>query len=103
MSKIIEKNTYWSNGKLRKKTYLLNGLFHHSKKPCLLYYSEDGKILYKEYRMNGKRHNANGPAYVEYDVDGHIRYKEYCYKDKVLKNIKTNKELKLYIKTLCLK
>lgn len=64
--------------------------------PDYIYYN-NSLLSHKEYTMNKKIHNTKGPAIVNY-LNGNIHNFDFYLNDERLIHIKSNKELRRYIK-----
>ena len=69
--------TYYNNGKLMKKQYLLDGKLHREDGPAEIKYYKSGNIWYKKYYINNELHKDDGPACIYYHENGLIMRKQY--------------------------
>ena len=83
-NKLKIKETFYSSGQLKAKSYWIKGQRHNENGPAFENYFENGQLYYKEYWINGQLHNPNGPAYESCFENGQLCYKSYWINDKEL-------------------
>ena len=94
-----ELKLYHKNGQLKCHIFKLN---HRYSDFSYHRYDENGKLISVEYLKDGKYHREDGPAIQSWLEDGELYENIYSINGEFLP-IKTDEELKNYIKTLCLR
>lgn len=92
------KKRYYYNGNIKVNAYYLNNKLHNDNGPAYVEYYLNGNKSYESFVINNKNHNINGPAQILYDEDGNIISKFYWINGILISKIKSDKELKQYIK-----
>lgn len=98
--KILAKKYYI---RVEETGYYYRDEFHRLGGPAIIVYYLNGAIKQHMYFINGNLHRTDGPAAIYYDKIGRKRYKKYYIDGEHLSNIKSDKQLKHYLKSLILK
>ena len=83
---------YYSNGSIYSERWCINGKYHRTDGPAIIYYNKDGSISSERWYVNGKIHRTDGPAIIYYNKDGSTYGEHWCINGKGL----TEEEFKEY-------
>jgi antitoxin component YwqK of YwqJK toxin-antitoxin module len=87
-NKIEIKISYYPNGKIKNKVYLLGDYYHRLDGPAFTSCYSSGKIGRECYYLDGKLHREDGPAVTWYHENSEIEREYYYLNDNILEGEK---------------